>query len=181
MPLCYGGGINKVEQASKIIELGVEKVALSSAIIQNTSLISSIVKTIGSQSVVAVIDVKKKFFGGYTVFTNNGKKKIDQDLVKTLNQIEDSGAGEIVINSIDNDGVMKGYDLTLIKKVREAVSIPITALGGAGSKEHIFELVNRFKIIGAAAGSLFVFKGIYKAVLINYFTKSEINKLDQNL
>lgn len=181
MPLCYGGGINKVEQASKIIELGVEKVALSSAIIQNTSLISSIVKTIGSQSVVAVIDVKKKIFGGYTVFTNNGKKKIDQDLVKILNQIEDSGAGEIVINSIDNDGVMKGYDLTLIKKVREAVSIPITALGGAGSKEHIFELVNRFKIIGAAAGSLFVFKGIYKAVLINYFTKSEINKLDQNL
>ena len=181
MPLCYGGGINSVEQASKIIELGVEKVALSSAIIQNTLLISSIANTIGSQSVVAVIDVKKKTFGGYTVFTNNGKKKIDKDLVKLLNQIEECGAGEIVINSIDNDGVMKGYDLNLIKKVREAVSIPITTLGGAGSKEHIFELVNRFKIIGAAAGSLFVFKGVYKAVLINYFTQAEINKLDQNL
>ncbi len=75
---------------------------------------------------------------------------------------------------------MKGYDLKLIKKVRESVSVPITALGGVGSKEHIFELVNQFKIIGAAAGSLFVFKGIYKAVLINYFTQDEINKLDQN-
>lgn len=181
MPLCYGGGINSVAQASKIIELGVEKVALSSAIIKNTKLISSIAKIIGSQSVVAVIDVKKKTFGGYSVFTNNGKKKTDDNLVKLLKKIEDCGAGEIVINSIDHDGAMKGYDLKLVKEVRDIVSIPITALGGAGSKDHIFELVNQFKIIGAAAGSLFVFKGIYKAVLINYFTQTEIIKLKQNL
>ena len=180
MPLCYGGGINTVEQACKIIELGVEKISLSSAIIKNTSLISSIAKTIGSQSVVAVIDIKKTF-DGYAVFINNGKKKIKHELIKLLNQIEDCGAGEIVINSIDNDGVMKGYDLNLVKKVREAVNIPVTVLGGAGTKEHIFELINQFKIIGAAAGSLFVFKGIHKAVLINYFTQSEINKLYEYL
>jgi cyclase len=180
MPLCYGGGINTVEQACKIIELGVEKISLSSAIIKNTSLISSIAKTIGSQSVVAVIDIKKTF-DGYAVFINNGKKKIKHDLIKLLNQIEDCGAGEIVINSIDNDGVMKGYDLNLVKKVREAVNIPVTVLGGAGTKEHIFELINQFKIIGAAAGSLFVFKGIHTAVLINYFTQSEINKLNEYL
>ncbi|OUU44691.1 MAG: imidazole glycerol phosphate synthase subunit HisF [Verrucomicrobia bacterium TMED56] len=180
MPLCFGGGIKSVEQASRIIELGVEKIALSSAIIENTSLITSIAQVIGSQSVVAIIDVKKNFFGNYEVFTKNGKQKIKHNLDKLLQQIEDCGAGEIVINSIDNDGVMKGYDLNLVEKVREAVNIPITVLGGAGSKDHIFELIDHYKIIGAAAGSLFVFKGIYKAVLINYFTQDEINKLSND-
>lgn len=98
-----------------------------------------------------------------------------------LNQIEDCRASELVTNSIDNDGVMKGYDLNLVKKVKEAVNIPGSVLGGAGTKEHIFELINRFKIIGAAAGSLFIFKGIHKAVLINYLTQSEINKLNEYL
>lgn len=177
MPLCYGGGVKNVQQASRLIELGVEKIALSSAIIENTSLISSISKVIGSQSVVAVIDVKKNSFGNYEVFINNGTKKIGQNFDMLLKQIEDYGAGEIVINSIDNDGVMKGYDLSLVEKVYNTVNIPITVIGGAGSKDHIFELIDRYKIIGAAAGSLFVFKGIYKAVLINYFTRDEINKL----
>ena len=84
-----------------------------------------------------------------------------------------------MVNSIDNDGLMKGYDMKLAQMVRDQVSIPITVLGGAGSKEHIFELVDRFKVIGAAAGSLFVFKGVYKAVLINYLSDSDMDRLNR--
>ena len=97
-----------------------------------------------------------------------------------VSKTEALGAGEIVINSIDRDGKMQGYDLELINQVREIVSIPITALGGAGSMEHIKELVDRFGIIGAAAGSLFVFKGKYRAVLISYPSQIDKDKITFN-
>jgi len=181
MPLCYGGGIKSIEQAQKIISLGVEKVALSSAIIENPTLLASISKVIGSQSVVGVLDVKKTILGSYCVFINNGTKKIKYKLEEILSFFEKSGLGELVINSIDNDGVMGGYDLKLVEKVRSIVNFPITILGGAGSKSDIFELIRRFKIIGAAAGSLFVFKGKYKAVLINYLSKEDQFKLRKQL
>lgn len=173
MPLCYGGGVSSVDQARKIIELGVEKVALSSAAIQNPKLISEISKVIGCQSVVVVVDVKKGVFGGYKVFIRNGKKAIKKDFLSLLRELEKFGVGEIVINSIDRDGSMEGYDLNLVKLVREAVAVPITVLGGAGHKDHIIDLVRRFKLIGASAGSLFVFKGAYKAVLISYLSSEE--------
>jgi cyclase len=112
---------------------------------------------------------------------HNGKKKVKGDLETLLRSLEECGAGEIVVNSIDNDGVMRGYDLKLAEKTREAVSVPITVLGGAGSKGDILGLVDRFKVIGAAAGSLFVFKGVYKAVLINYLSQEEKNKLMRTL
>lgn len=179
MPLCYGGGIKTVEHARRIIELGVEKVALSSSAIENSSIVSEVAAVLGRQSVVAVVDVKKTLLGGWAVFTHNGKKKIKKDLWVLLEELENSGAGEIVVNSIDNDGLMKGYDMKLAQMVRDQVSIPITVLGGAGSKRHIFELVDRFKVIGAAAGSLFVFKGVHKAVLINYLSDSDIDRLNR--
>lgn len=177
MPLCYGGGVKTVEQARRIVGLGVEKVALSSAAIENPEIIRDIATVIGSQSVVVVVDVKKTLLGGYAAFIHNGKKRIRVDLDTLLEQLEALGAGEIVINSIDNDGVMKGYDMKLAQRVRDRVSIPMTVLGGAGSKDHIFELVDQFKVIGAAAGSLFVFKGVYKAVLINYLSDGEKSRL----
>lgn len=177
MPLCYGGGVKNVAQARKIIELGVEKIALSSAALENPSIISSIADVVGRQSVVAVIDVKKRLLGGYTVFVHNGKRKVKGDLETLLRSLEEYGAGEIVVNSIDNDGNMTGYDLKLAEKTREAVSVPITVLGGAGSKDDILGLVDRFKVIGAAAGSLFVFKGVYKAVLINYLSPAELQEV----
>lgn len=173
MPLCYGGGIKNVEQARKIIELGVEKVALSSAALENPSIISSIAAVVGRQSVVVVVDVRKSLFGGYTVCVHNGKKKVKDDLETLLRGLEECGVGEIVVNSIDNDGVMRGYDLKLAELVREVISVPITILGGAGSIDDILGLVEKFKLIGAAAGSLFVFKGVYKAVLINYISVNE--------
>lgn len=177
MPLCYGGGVKTVEQAQRIFSLGVEKVAISSAAIYDASLISEIAKKVGSQSVVVVIDVKKKLLGGYEVYTNNGRKGTGRSPFDFARQVESLGAGEIVINSIDNDGQMKGYDIALAEKVRSITSLPLTVLGGAGSLKDVGALINKFGIIGASAGSLFVFKGIYKAVLINYPTPTEKDEL----
>ena len=174
MPFCYGGGITTVEQAKKIINLGAEKVALSYSALNNISLCQEIGDVIGNQSVVVVLDVKKKkLFGGYDIYTHNGTKKSNWKLNDLISKLEEIGIGEIVINSIDNDGVMQGYDLPLIESIREKCSMPITVIGGAGSIQHIKDLISKFKIIGAAAGSLFVFKGKYKAVLINYPNREE--------
>lgn len=169
MPLCYGGGVKTVEQAKKIISLGVEKVAISSAAIDNPELIKELSKAIGSQSIVVVLDVKKTgIFNSYELFTHNGKVKSKKNILNFAQLVEDNGAGEILINSIDNDGMMKGYNIDLIDKIRQTVGIPITVLGGAGTIEDIKKVVSKYQIIGVAAGSLFIYKGIYKAVLINY-------------
>lgn len=173
MPLCYGGGVKTAEQAQRIFNLGVEKVAISSAAVEDPSLITRMAERVGSQSVVVVIDAKKKLFGGYEVYTHNGKKGTGKNPFDLAKQFEKLGAGEIVINSIDNDGVMKGYDMTLSEKMRANTSLPLTVLGGAGSTDHIGQLINKFGIVGASAGSLFVFKGAYKAVLINYPTPAD--------
>ena len=174
MPLCYGGGINTVDQAVKIISLGVEKVALSCSALNDIELCQQIGDIIGNQSVVVVIDVKKKkLFGGYDIYTHNGTKKSKWSLFDFIAKLEEIGIGEIVINSIDNDGLMQGYDIPLLESVREKCTMPITVLGGAGSLEHIKKMISKFKIIGVAAGSLFVFKGKYRAVLISYPNRQE--------
>ena len=174
MPLCYGGGINTLEQAVKIISLGVEKVALSYSALNDIELCQQIGDIIGNQSVVVVIDVKKKkLFGGYDIYTHNGTKKSKWNLFDFIAKLEEIGIGEIVINSIDNDGVMQGYDIPLLESVREKCTMPITVLGGAGSLEDIKKMISKFKIIGVAAGSLFVFKGKYRAVLISYPNRQE--------
>lgn len=168
MPLCYGGGIKTVEQAERIFSLGVEKISISSSAINNPKLITDIGCRVGSQSVIVVVDVKRKFFGGYEVFTNNGGKPTGIDPFIFIENAQKLGAGEIIINSIDRDGSMKGYDLSLIEKVRNATTLPVTILGGAGTLEHMANAIEENGIIGVSAGSLFVFKGPYKAVLINY-------------
>ena len=168
MPLCYGGGVKTVEQAQRIFSLGIEKIALSSAVIINPNLITQISDRVGSQSMIVVLDVKKKLFGGYEVYINNGKKATGINPFKFVEQAQRLGAGEIVINCIDRDGLMNGYDLDLIKKVRDKITLPMTVLGGAGSLDDIKKVIDEHGVIGVAAGSLFVFKGPYKAVLINY-------------
>jgi len=177
MPLCYGGGVKTVEQAQRIFGLGIEKIALSSAVIQKPELITEIASRVGSQSVIVVLDVKKKLLGGYEVYTHNGKKSTGLNPFKFAEEAEKLGAGEIIINSIDQDGVMKGYDMNLIEKIREKISLPMTVLGGAGSLDDIGKVINKHGIIGVAAGSLFVFKGVYKAVLINYPKRNEKDEL----
>lgn len=178
MPLCYGGGVKTVKHAKEIINLGAEKVAISSVIFEKPEVITEMANEVGRQSVIVVLDVKKKgLFSNYEVFTHNGKKGSGKNPIEIAEEVEKLGVGEIVINSIDNDGVMKGYDLKLIQSIRDAVDVPITALGGAGKLDDIKDLIKQFGIIGAAAGSLFVFKGVYKAVLINYPRKNEINEM----
>ncbi len=177
MPLCYGGGVKTVEQAQRIFSLGIEKIALSSAIIENPQLVSQIAERVGSQSVIVVLDVKKKLLGGYEIYTHNGKKATGINPVKFAKEIELLGAGEIIVNSIDQDGVMKGYDLNLIDKIANSISIPLTVLGGGGSLADIEKVIDKYGVIGVAAGSLFVFKGPYKAVLINYPNQDIKNKI----
>lgn len=169
MPLCYGGGIKTIEQASRIIGLGVEKIAVSSAAIDNPALISAIAREIGSQSVVVVFDVGGLANGSdYEVRTHNGRRKTGNVVSELVARAQSLGAGEILVNSIDRDGTMKGYDLSLARMIRQKTTLPMTVLGGAGSVAHIGELIEACGVVGAAAGSLFVFKGPYRAVLINY-------------
>ncbi|MCP9747558.1 AglZ/HisF2 family acetamidino modification protein [Lacihabitans sp. CS3-21] len=177
MPLCYGGGVKTVEQAQRIFSLGVEKIALSSAAVEDITIIKKIAAVVGVQSVIVVIDVKKKVFGGYEVVIYNGLKKTGKDPVKFAKELQELGAGELVINSIDNDGVMRGFDFEIIDKIRQAITIPMTVLGGAGSLDDIARVIRKHRVIGVAAGSLFVFKGIYKAVLINYPNNKDKNAL----
>jgi imidazole glycerol-phosphate synthase subunit HisF len=167
MPLCYGGGIRSREQAKRIIALGVEKVALSTAAVENPMLVSEIAAEVGSQSVVVVLDVRKRG-ASYNVFVRNGRQAASANLAHLVREFESFGAGELVINSIDRDGEMSGYDLGLAESVRGWTGLPVTVLGGAGSLEDIGALIARCGVVGAAAGSLFVFKGALRGVLINY-------------
>jgi imidazole glycerol-phosphate synthase subunit HisF len=178
MPLCYGGGIKTPDQAKRIISLGVEKVAISSAAIEHPELITQTAQEIGCQSVVVVLDVKKRLFSkNYDVFINNGRHNTKRSVFELAVEIEKLSVGELVINSIDFDGAMTGYDLVLAERIKKLVNIPITILGGAGSLADIGMLLRSCGVIGASAGSLFVFKGVYKAVLINYPTMSQRDEL----
>lgn len=174
MPFCYGGGIKNVKQAQIIFSLGVEKIAVSSAAIENPIIISEIAERVGNQSVVVVMDVKKKTLSNkYEIYIHNGTKSTGIDPIPFSIEMQKLGAGEIVINSIDQDGLMKGYDMNIINKIRDVVNIPLTVLGGAGKLDDIGNVIQQHGIIGVAAGSLFVFKGKYRAVLINYPTSHE--------
>jgi cyclase len=181
MPLCYGGGVKTVEQAKKIISLGAEKVALSSIATENPSIISQIASAVGTQSVVVVIDFKYRgVFNKAQVVTYNANNYTGLSPSDFAQQCEKLGAGELVINSVDRDGMMSGFDLKLIKEIRESVSIPMTILGGAASLQDISAAIKQFGVIGVAAGSLFVFKGKYKAVLINYPNSIEKEEVLRN-
>ena len=174
MPLCYGGGVKTVEQIQRIFGLGVEKIAISSAAVENPMLVAEAAEFVGRQSVVVVIDVKINAKNGkYEVCTHNAQKNTGKCPIAFAQEMERLGCGEIVVNSIDNDGLMKGYDFSLVDQVRMSIGVPLTVLGGAGSLHDLGLLINKYGIIGAAAGSLFVFKGKYRAVLINYPNRAE--------
>lgn len=182
MPLCYGGGVKTVEQIERIIALGVEKVAVSSAAVDNPELVARAAERVGSQSVVVIIDVKASgLMRRNEIVVLNATKRTGWEPVAFARKMEQLGVGEIVLNTVDRDGRMQGYDLDLIAKVRESIKVPMTVLGGAGSLDDIKALVQLHPIIGAAAGSLFVFKGKYRAVLISYPSVGERDALAQSL
>lgn len=171
MPLCYGGGVHTTEQAKRIVALGVEKVAISSAALADPTLVTRTADAIGRQSVVVVLDVRRKtglFAKGYEVVSHNASRVHPGNPLDWALRMQAAGAGELVINSVDRDGRMKGYDLDLACEIRKALDIPLTFLGGAGSLDDLKALFERCGVVGASAGSLFVFKGPYRAVLINY-------------
>ena len=184
MPLCYGGGITTAEQASRIIDLGVEKVAISAAAVTNPGLLATIANVIGRQSVVVVLDVRKKtglLAKGYEVCTHNGKTIHKVDPVTLAKALQDAGAGAIILISVDRDGEMKGYDLALAQQMRGALRVPMTMLGGVGSLDDISALIHTCGVVGAAVGSLFVFKGKYRAVLINYPTTAQKDEISRTI
>jgi imidazole glycerol-phosphate synthase subunit HisF len=170
MPLCYGGGVRDAETAAKIISLGYEKISVSHAALERPELIREMAVRIGRQSVVVTIDVKKEglFSGSHKVYSRNASHKHKVDPVAFAVHCTELGAGEVVLNSIDRDGMMLGYDFDLAHKVRNAILTPMTVVGGAGSVDDLRALTKEFGPIGAGAGSLFVFKGKYRAVLISY-------------
>lgn len=176
MPLCYGGGVRTVDQMKKIFSLGVEKVALNSAAVENPSLVREAARIFGSQSVIVSIDVKKNFWGKEEVVFFGGKKKTGFDPANFAKQMQEFGAGEIMLNSVDRDGTFQGYDLDLIKKVCESIDIPVIACGGAAGLED-FSAAVEAGASAVSAGSFFVFYGKNRAVLINYPTAKELESI----
>lgn len=174
MPLCYGGGVKTVEHVQRLVGMGVEKVSVCSVAVEHPRFISEAASRVGSQSVVIVMDVKKRAWSKHgEICIHNGTRRTGLIPVDFAKKCEALGAGELVIQSVDRDGTLAGYDLDLVAQIREAISLPITVLGGAGSYDDVLALVKRFGTIGAGAGSLFVFKGKYRAVLINYPSREE--------
>lgn len=175
MPVGYGGGISKMEHIEQLFNIGVEKVILNSAIFTDKDLIEEAIKIYGSQSIVASLDVKKDIWGNYKVYSNSGKKKQSLSLDACIKLVQEIGFGELVINNIDKDGTMQGYDLELIEKVTGMLNIPVVAVGGAGTKEDLIKAVNA-GASAVAAGSMFVFQGVHKAVLISYITTDQLEQ-----
>lgn len=174
MPIGYGGGIKSLAQAKCVINAGVEKIIINSAAVEKLQLIEEIAAHFGSQSVVVAIDVKKKLLGGYAVYDHTIGKSKDINLKDYLTKIQQAGAGEVIINSVDQDGVMSGYDIKLFSMVSNLVTIPVVALGGAGSLQHMRELLAATTVSAVAAGSMFVFYGKHRAVLITYPSYTEL-------
>lgn len=175
MPVCYGGGIRSVVQVEEIIRTGIEKVSFNTAALENPSLLSDAARAVGSSSVVGSMDVSRDLLGRYRVHTARGRKNTGTSPEDHARRMEDLGCGEILINSIDRDGTMEGYDTALISRVAKAVNVPIIALGGAGSIDHLAQGVQA-GAQAVAAGSMFVFQGVNRAVLISYPPYSELER-----
>jgi imidazole glycerol-phosphate synthase subunit HisF len=176
MPITYGGGIRSINDIHQLLRAGVEKVCINTYGIKNTSFIHDASSEFGSQSIVASIDVKINAVGMYEVFTNGGQVPTGIDARECAIQMEQAGAGEILLNSIDRDGTMGGYDITLIKLITSAVHIPVIALGGARTMNDFSLALHEGRASAAAAGSMFVYFGKKKAVLINYPTRKQITE-----
>ncbi|MBH1942055.1 imidazole glycerol phosphate synthase subunit HisF [Mobilitalea sibirica] len=173
MPMSYGGGITSFEQIKKLFYIGFEKVILNTALIRNPSLISEASKYVGKQSIVASIDVKTELLGKKYCYILDGTERIKINPIDLAKNAEQLGAGEILINSINNDGTMQGYDIELIKQVSNSVSIPVIACGGASNVTDIKRVLTEGEAHAAAAGSMFVYFGKKKAVLINFPSEQE--------
>lgn len=177
MPLAYGGGIKNFEQAKTIFSLGVEKIVLNSAAIEDPRLIRTLSEYSGAQSVVVSIDARKNIIGKWKVYSESGRKKTGYGPVELARLAENMGAGEIFINAIDHDGMFCGYEENLCREVSTAVSIPVIACGGARNIQDCADIIKNAGVSAAAAGSIFIFQGLHRAVLIKFPNDGELNQL----
>jgi len=178
MPLAYGGGVSSVDQIRKLMKCGIEKIVIGNAAVKNPDFVQLATKTFGSSSISICIDVKKNFFGKHLVVTENGKSFSKYSPNEFALLMQKYGAGEIILQNVDADGTMNGYDYNLINESLKGVMVPAIAAGGAKSAEDLSKVFN-YGVGAAAAGSLFVFNGKHKAVLISYISESEINRQQQ--
>lgn len=168
MPVAYGGGVRTLEQARRLIRCGVEKVVINTAAVESSRIIRECADVFGSQAVVGAVDVKKTLFGGYRVMMRSATAEARTPVLEHVARLVESGAGEIFLNSVDRDGMMSGYDLALIREVSHSIPVPVVACGGAGTVEHMRQAVVDAGASAVAAGSMFVFHGKHRAVLISY-------------
>ncbi len=175
MPLSCGGGIKTLEQIHELLAIGYEKVVLNTALVRTPELITKAAEQYGSQSIVVSLDAKRSG-NGYRCFISDGTEELKWNPVDMAIEAERLGAGEIVINSIDNDGMMKGYDLELVRSVSDAVSIPVIAIGGAGGIDDLKNVIENGHAHAAAGGSMFVYYGKLKAVLITAPSEEELTE-----
>lgn len=179
MPFAYGGGVTTIDQVKRLFSLGVEKVILNTAAVTTPAIVSQAAALAGSCGVVGSVDVRRGLFGRYSVYTHGGRVDTKRDPVSHALALQQAGVGEILLNAIDRDGTQAGYDLDLVARVAAAVTVPVVAVGGAGTPAHFREAVS----VGAAAvaaGSLFVFRGKHRAVLITYPDYSELERIFQS-
>jgi cyclase len=179
MPLGYGGGIDSVEKAEAIFKIGFEKIILNSAPFKNLGIITEIARIYGSQAVVVAIDVKKNFWGKYEVYSNSGTINQKKDPKEWTKMVEDAGAGEIMLTSIDNEGTWKGFDTDLVRSVTDITQLPVIANGGAGSISDIAEVVKKGNASAVALGSMVVFQAKGLGVLVNFPDKEKLEKAIQ--
>jgi len=177
MPLAYGGGIRSVEEIKDILKVGIEKVILNSVAVENPDMVKKAVERYGSSTICVSMDVKKNFWGKFEVWSKAGTQNSKLDPIKFAMQMDEIGVGEIMVNSIDRDGMMSGYDIDLIKSITSKVSMPVIACGGAGNVSHLAEAVKQGGASAVAAGSMFVFHGKMKAVLISYPSQEELKTI----
>lgn len=177
MPLGYGGGIRNMEDIKKLLNMGVEKVILNTCAVKTPELVRAAADYAGSQAVVISMDVKKNIFGRHEVHTRSGRENTKLDPVGYAVAMEKQGAGELFLNSIDRDGTMQGYDIELIQRISGAVSIPVVACGGAGKLQDLADAIKMGGASAAAAGSLFVFQGPLRGVLISYPSRDELKRI----
>ena len=177
MPVAYGGGIRSVEEVRRLLAVGIEKVVICSEAVKRPEFIGEVAREVGSQSVVVCLDVKRGWTGGAQLYTHGGRTAAKVDPVGFAARAEREGAGELLVNSIDRDGTMSGYDTRLLKAVTDAVRVPVIACGGAGTLQHLAEAVSGGGVSAVAAGSLFVFHGKHRAVLINYPDPATLGRL----
>ena len=177
MPLGYGGGIRTREEVRRILGLGAEKVIINTRAVDDPDFVRAVSGDNGAQSITVCLDVKKDLFGRPRAMTHCGQTKTSWDPVELAQRMEDAGAGELIVQSIDREGTMSGYDLKLTRSVADAVTIPVIALGGAGSEQDLAWAVKDGGASAAAAGAMFVFQGPHRAVLITYPDETRLGAL----